>query len=139
VATWYLWLGGARLMLSTNKGGFRERNLARDGRVALTVLGEDWYHHVSLRGRVAQMRADPDWADLDAVPVRNLIGASAAVAPRRVQPFRPEASSLRRGEGRMGRRVQTRPWIATRLAGSVLDSRSERRVGRGRGDQAARW
>ena len=67
VATWYLWLGGARLMLSTNKGGFRERNLARDGRVALTVLGEDWYHHVSLRGRVVQMRADPDWADLDAL------------------------------------------------------------------------
>jgi hypothetical protein len=54
-------------MLSTNKGGFRERNLARDGRVALTVLGEDWYHHVSLRGRVVQMRADPDWADLDAL------------------------------------------------------------------------
>jgi PPOX class probable F420-dependent enzyme len=67
VATWYLWLGGARLLLSTQKGGFRERNLARDGRVALTVLGEDWYDHVSLRGRVAEMRADPDWADLDAV------------------------------------------------------------------------
>ena len=29
VATWYLWLGGARLLLSTQKGGFRERNLAR--------------------------------------------------------------------------------------------------------------
>jgi hypothetical protein len=67
VATWYLWLGGARLLLSTQKGGFRERNLARDGRVALTVLGEDWYDHVSLRGRVVEMRADSDWADLDAV------------------------------------------------------------------------
>jgi hypothetical protein len=41
VVPWYLWLGGARLLLSTWKGGFRERNLARDGRVALTVLGED--------------------------------------------------------------------------------------------------
>ncbi len=67
VATWYLWLGGARLLLSTQKGGFRERNLGRDGRVALTVLGEDWYDHVSLRGRVVEMRDDPDWADLDAV------------------------------------------------------------------------
>ena len=67
VVTWYLWLGGARLMLSTNKGGFRDRNLARDGRVALTVLGEDWYDHVSLRGLVVEMRDDPDWADLDAV------------------------------------------------------------------------
>jgi len=126
-------------MLSTNKGGFRERNLARDGRVALTVLGEDWYHHVSLRGRVAQMRADPDWADLDAVPVRNLIGASAAVAPRRVQPFRPEASSLRRGEGRMGRRVQTRPWIAPTAGGQRAGLEERAKGGRGRGDQAARW
>jgi hypothetical protein len=67
VVTWYLWLGGARLMLSTQKGGFRERNLARDGRVALTVLGEDWYDHVSLRGRVVEMRADRDWVDLDAL------------------------------------------------------------------------
>jgi Pyridoxamine 5'-phosphate oxidase len=67
VVTWYLWLGGARLLLSTQKDGFRERNLARDGRVALTVLGEDWYDHVSLRGRVVEMRADPDWVDLDAL------------------------------------------------------------------------
>jgi hypothetical protein len=67
VATWYLWLGGARLLLTMQKGGFRERNLTRDGRVALTVLGEDWYEHVSLRGRVVEIRADPDWADLDAV------------------------------------------------------------------------
>ncbi len=41
-SAWYLWLGGARLLLSTKKGGFRERDLARDGLVALTVLGEDW-------------------------------------------------------------------------------------------------
>jgi len=66
VVTWYLWLEGARLMLSTQKDGFRERNLARDGRVELTILGEDWYDYVSLRGRVVEMRADPDWADLDA-------------------------------------------------------------------------
>jgi hypothetical protein len=67
VATWYLWLGGTRLLLSTQKGGFRERNLVRDGRVALTVLGEDWYDYVSLRGRVVEMRADPNWVDLDAL------------------------------------------------------------------------
>jgi len=67
VATWYLWLGGTQLLLSAQKDGFRQRNLARDGRVALTVLGEDWYHHVSLRGRVIEMRADRDWADIDAV------------------------------------------------------------------------
>ena len=42
VATWYLWLGDNRVMFSLHKDGFRERNLARDGRVSLTVLGEDW-------------------------------------------------------------------------------------------------
>jgi PPOX class probable F420-dependent enzyme len=67
VATWYLWLGDNRALFSLNRGGFRERNLARDGRVALTVLADDWYDHVSLRGRVVEIRADPDWADLDAV------------------------------------------------------------------------
>jgi hypothetical protein len=67
VVTWYLWRGGARLLLSTQKGGFRERNLACAGRVALTVLGEDWYDHVSLRGRVVEMRGDPNWVDLDAL------------------------------------------------------------------------
>jgi PPOX class probable F420-dependent enzyme len=67
VATWYRWLGGARLLLSTQKDGFRERNLARDGRVSLTVLGEDWYDYVSLRGRVVEIRADPHWVDLDAL------------------------------------------------------------------------
>ena len=67
VATWYLCLGSSRILLSLQKGGFRERNLARDGRVALTVLGENWYDHVSLRGRVVEMRADPDWADIDAL------------------------------------------------------------------------
>jgi hypothetical protein len=60
------------------------------------------------------------------VPVRNLIGASVSVAPRWVQ------SSTDRGsdedvKGRKGSRPQTRPW------------RSERRLGRGRGDQATRW
>jgi hypothetical protein len=67
VPTWYLWLGESRFMLSHQDGGFRARNLARDGRVALTVLGDDWYDHVSLRGTVVELRADPEWSDLDTI------------------------------------------------------------------------
>jgi len=67
VATWYLWLGDGRFLVSMEAEGFRARCLARDGRVALTVLGEDWYDHVSLRGAVVEQRADPDWTDLDAL------------------------------------------------------------------------
>src|SRR5215471_4446628 len=57
VVTWYLWLGGARLLLSMQEDGFRERNLARDGRVSLTVLGEDWY--TTCRSAVAWSRCAP--------------------------------------------------------------------------------
>ena len=73
------------------------------------------------------------------VPVRNLIGASVAVAPRWVQSSTDRrASSRRRCEGPQGEpaadaTVVPHGWRA------AAGLRSERRVGRGRGDQAARW
>jgi PPOX class probable F420-dependent enzyme len=63
-ATWYLWKDG-RFMLTMYADGARARNLAKDPRASLTVLGDDWYEHVSLRGRVVELRADPDWVDID--------------------------------------------------------------------------
>jgi hypothetical protein len=50
-----------------DEGGFRARCVARDRRIALTVIGDDWYDHVSVRGKVVEMRDDTDWADLDAL------------------------------------------------------------------------
>jgi hypothetical protein len=67
VATWYLWQGNARFLLSMDAAGFRARCLTRDGRVSLTVLGDDWYEHVSVRGSVVEIRPDLDWADIDAL------------------------------------------------------------------------
>jgi PPOX class probable F420-dependent enzyme len=66
VATWYLWQGD-RYLLSMDRDGPRARNLARDPRVSLTVLGDDWYDHVSVRGRVVQMRPDPDGVDINQI------------------------------------------------------------------------
>jgi PPOX class probable F420-dependent enzyme len=66
VATWYLWQGDG-FILSMDADGPRARNLARDPRISMTVLGDDWYDHVSVRGRVAELRPDPNWADLDAI------------------------------------------------------------------------
>jgi PPOX class probable F420-dependent enzyme len=66
VATWYLWQDG-RFLLTMEAGKLRARTLEHDPRVSLTVLGDDWYDHVSLRGRVVEMRPDPDWVDLDAI------------------------------------------------------------------------
>src|SRR5215211_9177632 len=54
-ATWYLWEGG-RILVNMDEGRARLEYVRRDPRVSLTVLdGDDWYRHVSLRGRVASL------------------------------------------------------------------------------------
>jgi PPOX class probable F420-dependent enzyme len=64
VATWYLWEDG-RVLVNMDEGRARLDNLRRDPRVALTVLADDWYTHVSLRGRIVEMHADEGLADID--------------------------------------------------------------------------
>jgi PPOX class probable F420-dependent enzyme len=65
VATWYLWENG-RVLVNMDEGRKRLEWLRRDARVSITVLGQDdWYHHVSLRGRVVSLEADPDRSDID--------------------------------------------------------------------------
>jgi PPOX class probable F420-dependent enzyme len=65
-ATWYLYEDG-QVVLSMARDGMRHRHLRTDPRIALTVLADDWYSHVSLIGRVDQMRDDPDLADIDRI------------------------------------------------------------------------
>lgn len=65
VATWYL-LEGERILVNMDQGRKRLDHLRRDPRVSLTVLDEaGWYTHVSLQGRVVEMREDPDLVDID--------------------------------------------------------------------------
>jgi PPOX class probable F420-dependent enzyme len=65
VATWYL-LENGRLLVNMDGGRKRLEYLRADPRVSLTVLdAEDWYSHVSVRGRVVQWRDDADLADID--------------------------------------------------------------------------
>lgn len=63
-ATWYDWEDG-RVLLSMASDGHRLRRLRSDPRVALTILGDSWYQHVSILGRAVTLRADPNLADLD--------------------------------------------------------------------------
>jgi PPOX class probable F420-dependent enzyme len=64
-ATWYDWDGG-RTLLNMDESRLRLRFMRRDPRVALTVLGRDfWYSHVSLLGRIVAIEDDPDLADID--------------------------------------------------------------------------
>jgi PPOX class probable F420-dependent enzyme len=68
-ATWYEWVDG-RVLLTMDAAGHRIRNLRRDPRVALTVLGDSWYNHVSLLGRAVELRDDPDFVEIDRLSMR---------------------------------------------------------------------
>jgi Pyridoxamine 5'-phosphate oxidase len=66
---WYDWADN-RFLISMAADGPRQRNLRADPRIALTVLGEDWYEHVSLLGRAVEFRDDSDLTDIDALSQR---------------------------------------------------------------------
>lgn len=66
-ATWYLW-EDERVVISLDAERVRLRHLQRDPRVTFTVLDEDsWYTHVSLIGRVVELRDDEDLADINRI------------------------------------------------------------------------
>ncbi|MFE9674039.1 PPOX class F420-dependent oxidoreductase [Streptomyces sp. NPDC006259] len=65
--TWYVWDDG-RVLISLDEGRVRLKHLRRDPRVTLTVLdGESWYTHVTLIGRVTELRDDEGLADIDRI------------------------------------------------------------------------
>ena len=71
VATWYGWFDG-RILLAMEPTSYRIRNLRRDPRVSLTVLGDSWYSHVSLLGRVVEFRDEPGFDDIDRLSMHYL-------------------------------------------------------------------
>lgn len=65
VATWYLVENG-RILINLDAGRKRLDHLRRDPRVTLTALKDgDWYTHVSIQGRVVEMKDDTDLVDVD--------------------------------------------------------------------------
>lgn len=66
-ATWYLFQDDDTILLNIEEGRARIRHVEGDPRVALTVMGESWYQHVSIQGRVTDMRVDPDMTAIDKV------------------------------------------------------------------------
>lgn len=65
VATWYL-VEGDRILVNMDEGRKRLEYLRADPRVTLTALKDgDWYTHVSVQGRVVQMREDSELRDID--------------------------------------------------------------------------
>ena len=95
VATWYLWEDG-RILVNMDEGRARLEYLRRDPRVSLTVIdGEDWYRHVSLRGRVVSLEDDTDLAEIDRLSQRY-----------RGQPYR------NRERGRVSAWIEVTSWHA---------------------------
>lgn len=63
--TWYLWEDG-RVLVNMDDGRARLAHLQRDPRVTLSVLdSDDWYTHVTIIGRVAEMYEDTGLTDID--------------------------------------------------------------------------
>jgi PPOX class probable F420-dependent enzyme len=67
-ATWYLWENG-RVLVNMAESRQRLEHLRHEPRVSITVLGQgdQWYRHVTLRGRVASLEPDPDLTDIDRI------------------------------------------------------------------------
>jgi PPOX class probable F420-dependent enzyme len=67
---WYGIDDHGRLILSMGDDSHRLRHLQANPNVALSVLGDDWYSHVSILGRAVEFRPDPELADIDELSQR---------------------------------------------------------------------
>lgn len=74
VATWYLWENG-RILVNMDEGRKRLEYMRREPRVSITVLDSaDWHTHVSMQGRVVELRDDIQLVDIDRL-AHHYIGA----------------------------------------------------------------
>lgn len=71
-ACWYGVEPDGHIVLTMDEASHRLRHLRADPRLALTVLGDDWYSHVSILGRAVEFRPDAELADIDALSHRYL-------------------------------------------------------------------
>lgn len=65
---WYRFADG-QVHVSMGAGGRRARQLRRDPRLSLSVLGDSWYTQVSLECRVVSFTEDTDHKAIDALSV----------------------------------------------------------------------
>jgi PPOX class probable F420-dependent enzyme len=66
-ATWYELQDDDTILLNIQAGRARIRHVEGDPRVALTIMGESWYQHVSIQGRVTEMHTDADLSVIDRI------------------------------------------------------------------------
>jgi PPOX class probable F420-dependent enzyme len=86
VATWYDWQDGL-ILVNMHESRSRLRWMRDNPKVSVTVLGEDWYRHVSLFGSVVTIADDVGLADIDRLCRRYTGKAFANRAARRVSAW----------------------------------------------------
>ncbi len=64
VVTWYDWEDG-RILVNMHESRRRLSWMRANPKVSVTVFDGDWYRHVSIFGRVIEIRDDADLADID--------------------------------------------------------------------------
>ncbi|MFE9644781.1 PPOX class F420-dependent oxidoreductase [Streptomyces sp. NPDC006365] len=65
-ATWYLWEDDGRVLVNMDEGRKRLDHMRNEPRITLTVLDEaNWYTHITLIGRVVELRDDEGLGDID--------------------------------------------------------------------------
>ncbi len=64
-ACWYGLQEDGRILLTMDRDSHRLRHLRANPRVALTVLGDDWYNQLSLLGQAVEFRVDDGLVDID--------------------------------------------------------------------------
>jgi PPOX class probable F420-dependent enzyme len=70
VATWYDWDDG-RILVNMDFERLRLSHMRRDPRVSLTILDiADWYHAITVLGRVVELRDDEGLRDIDRLSQR---------------------------------------------------------------------
>ena len=72
-ACWYGLQDDGRILLTMDRGSHRLQHLRAEPRVALTVLGVDWYNQLSILGHAVEFREDTGLADIDGLS-RNYVG-----------------------------------------------------------------
>lgn len=70
VACWYEYRSDGRVLLSMSDTARRLDHLHQNPGVALTILGDDWYQHLSLLGRVIEIHEDEGLVDVDRLSMR---------------------------------------------------------------------
>lgn len=77
---------GRHLLVNTARGRVKDRNMRRDGRVALSILDpDDPYRRLQVRGRVVEITEEGAWEHIDALARKYWDGRSFPRRPGEVR------------------------------------------------------